>query len=386
MYHSNKHHRRSVRLRNYNYANTGAYFVTVCLNQRIAEDSVENEISNLPTFGKIENDKMVLNEYGEIASNEWGNLSQRYPNVSFNIFQIMPDHIHAIIQIHTPNHDNTTVAGATARGATARVAPTITIETPQPQNQNINTPTPYTHPQMADGITKNATVGATLAVAQNAGTTHQNPNTTNQIINAPTPYTYPQLVGDITKNATVGATLAVAQNVGTTHQNPNTTNQNANTPTPYTHPRLADDITKNRATVGATLAVAQNADTMHKNPNTTNQNANTPTPYTHPHLADDITKNRATARVAPTITIGRIVGAYKSLVSAKCLGISKQKNRVLGKLWQRNYYEHIIRNDTEFASIVNYIYDNPVLWGKSVQSDFNFNTNINLYAKTIDLI
>ena len=340
MYHSNKHHRRSVRLRNYNYANTGAYFVTVCLNQRIAEDSVENEISNLPTFGKIENDKMVLNEYGEIASNEWGNLSQRYPNVSFNIFQIMPDHIHAIIQIHTPNHDNTTVAGATARGATARVAPTITIETPQPQNQNINTPTPYTHPQMADGITKNATVGATLAVAQNAGTTHQNPNTTNQIINAPTPYTYPQLVGDITKNATVGATLAVAQNAGT----------------------------------------------MHKNPNTTNQNANTPTPYTHPHLADDITKNRATARVAPTITIGRIVGAYKSLVSAKCLGISKQKNRVLGKLWQRNYYEHIIRNDTEFASIVNYIYDNPVLWGKSVQSDFNFNTNINLYAKTIDLI
>jgi REP element-mobilizing transposase RayT len=322
MYNPNKHHRRSIRLRNYNYANTGAYFVTVCLNQRIAEDSVENEISNLPTFGKIENDKMVLNEYGEIASNEWGNLSQRYPNASFNIFQIMPDHIHGIIQIHTPNHDNTTVAGATAR-----VAPTITIETPQPQNQN-------------------TTVGATLAVAQNAGTMHKNPNTTNQNANTPTPYTHPHLAGDITKNR---ATARVAPTI--TIATPQPQNQNA--------------------TAGATLAVAQHAGTTHQNPNTTNQIINASTPCTHPHLADDITKNRATARVAPTATIGRIVGAYKSLVSAKCLEISKQKNCVLGKLWQRNYYEHIIRNDTEFASIVNYIYDNPVLWGKSVQLNFN---------------
>ncbi|MDR3001407.1 MAG: hypothetical protein LBU89_09105 [Fibromonadaceae bacterium] len=81
---------------------------------------------------------------------------------------------------------------------------------------------------------------------------------------------------------------------------------------------------------------------------------------------------RATARVAPTdnagngmdndANIGRIVGAYKSLVLKKCLEMSKRNNCILGKLWQRNYYEHIIRNEDEYAKIKEYIYNNPILW------------------------
>ncbi|MDR3000032.1 MAG: hypothetical protein LBU89_02110 [Fibromonadaceae bacterium] len=34
------------------------------------------------------------------------------------------------------------------------------------------------------------------------------------------------------------------------------------------------------------------------------------------------------------------------------------------KLWQRNYYEHVIRNETEYAEIAEYIHKNPILWGK----------------------
>ncbi|MDR3001624.1 MAG: transposase [Fibromonadaceae bacterium] len=34
------------------------------------------------------------------------------------------------------------------------------------------------------------------------------------------------------------------------------------------------------------------------------------------------------------------------------------------KLWQRNYYEHVIRNETEYAAIAGYIRENPILWGK----------------------
>lgn len=71
-------------------------------------------------------------------------------------------------------------------------------------------------------------------------------------------------------------------------------------------------------------------------------------------------ETRVTARVAPTI--GNIIGAYKSLVFTKCLQISKTKNQILGKLWQRNYHEHIIRNYESYLKIYDYIFTNPVHW------------------------
>lgn len=69
---------------------------------------------------------------------------------------------------------------------------------------------------------------------------------------------------------------------------------------------------------------------------------------------------RATSRVAPTI--GDIVGAYKSLTAKTCLEIFKSKNQTMGKLWQRNYYEHIIRNEQSYQTISKYIINNPVKW------------------------
>ena len=77
---------------------------------------------------------------------------------------------------------------------------------------------------------------------------------------------------------------------------------------------------------------------------------------------------RAGASPAPTsdtvgpnnaVTIGNIVGAFKSLVSNECLKIFKSQNEYMGKLWQRNYYEHIIRNENELNRIRKYIIDNP---------------------------
>jgi putative transposase len=60
--------------------------------------------------------------------------------------------------------------------------------------------------------------------------------------------------------------------------------------------------------------------------------------------------------------ISDIVGAYKSLVANECLKIYKSKNETMGKLWQRNYYEHIIRNSKSYHTIANYIVNNPVNW------------------------
>lgn len=61
-------------------------------------------------------------------------------------------------------------------------------------------------------------------------------------------------------------------------------------------------------------------------------------------------------------TIGGVVGAYKSLVANECLKIFKSKNKIMGKLWQRNYYEHIIRDEKSYGDIAAYIINNPAQW------------------------
>lgn len=66
--------------------------------------------------------------------------------------------------------------------------------------------------------------------------------------------------------------------------------------------------------------------------------------------------NRAPARGAPTPkqpTLGNIIGAFKSLST---------NTRAQCKFWQRNYYEHIIRNETELFKIREYITLNPLMW------------------------
>lgn len=195
-YNTNIHHRKSIRLKGYDYSQAGAYFITICCRERKC------------FFGNIENHKIILNEFGNVAYNEWNKLPERFKNVELDVFQIMPNHMHAILVL---------------------------------------------------------VVGATLAVA------HDNNNA----------------VDDIT-NINTGAI--------------------------------------NRARV-----------------------------------------NRAPTTTT-TITVGGIIGAYKSLVANKCLEIYKQQwtevngAPTMGKLWQRNYYEHIIRNEQSYQTISNYIINNPAKW------------------------
>ena len=73
---------------------------------------------------------------------------------------------------------------------------------------------------------------------------------------------------------------------------------------------------------------------------------------------------RAGVNPAPTKTVGDIVGAYKSLVVNDCLALFKQKNpdEMTGQLWQRNYHEHIIRNEQLYQRISKYIINKPKKW------------------------
>lgn len=80
---------------------------------------------------------------------------------------------------------------------------------------------------------------------------------------------------------------------------------------------------------------------------------------------DTTQHNRATTRVAPTNkTIGDMIDAFKSITTVLYLrGIKTNHwypfNR---RLWQRNYYEHIIRSDESYYIIAEYITNNPAHW------------------------
>ena len=172
------HHRRSIRLKGYDYSQAGCYFITICAQNRKC------------MFGESIDGQMAVNEFGEIVNDQWLKIPDRFPGIELDVFQIMPDHFHGIINI-----------------------------------------------------------------------------------------------------------------------------------------------------VGATLAVDPN-------------NAIDPNP-------------RAGASPAPTndVTVGNIIGAFKSNVSNEILKIFKSRNEHMGKLWQRNYYEHIVRNDNDLNRIRQYIIDNPLKWG-----------------------
>lgn len=61
-------------------------------------------------------------------------------------------------------------------------------------------------------------------------------------------------------------------------------------------------------------------------------------------------------------TVGQIVGTFKSLSYRRISDKYNEKGMGLGKLWQRNYYEHIIRNSGAYDKITDYILSNPERW------------------------
>jgi REP element-mobilizing transposase RayT len=97
-----KHHRRSLRLKDYDYSQAGAYFITICTHKK---ESI---------FGEIRNREMILNRFGEITKNEWLKAAILRRNVELDEFVVMPNHFHGIIIIEESNDV----------GATRRVAPT----------------------------------------------------------------------------------------------------------------------------------------------------------------------------------------------------------------------------------------------------------------------
>jgi len=81
-------HRKSIRLKGYDYSKTGLYFITLCV-----EDKQH-------LFGDVIDGKMILTPLGQIANDEWLNTSNIRDNISLHEFIIMPNHFHSIIEIN----------------------------------------------------------------------------------------------------------------------------------------------------------------------------------------------------------------------------------------------------------------------------------------------
>lgn len=233
-------HRRSIRLRGYDYTQAGAYFVTTVVQDRAC------------LFGDVVDGHMRLNDAGRMVANEWGALCPRFVNIDVDAFAVMPNHIHGVVVITGttgPDGSNVGAALVAARSGTC-------------------------------GQTTDAIVGAPLVGARS-------------------------MTGVETTTAIVGAPLVGARST-------------------------TGDI------VGAPLVGARSTEA--------------------------IGATGATTRVAPTL--GKIVGAFKSLTTVaytrgvKMHGWSPFRER----LWQRNYFEHIVRNEDSLHRIRQYIADNPANW------------------------
>ena len=79
--------RRSIRMRGYDYASEGAYFLTICTD----------EMRHL--FGRVQNSVMVTNTLGDIAQQCWDAIPQHMPHVDIGEFVVMPNHVHGIVVI-----------------------------------------------------------------------------------------------------------------------------------------------------------------------------------------------------------------------------------------------------------------------------------------------
>ena len=100
------HHRRSIRLKGYDYSRAGAYFITICTQDRACY------------FGHVAAGEMRLADAGHVAEQCWLAIPDHFPHVELDAFVIMPNHVHGIVVVsntatsdaavgannHSPNH------------------------------------------------------------------------------------------------------------------------------------------------------------------------------------------------------------------------------------------------------------------------------------------
>ena len=90
VFNSEKGHRRSIRLKQYDYSRQGHYFVTICTHHR----------ENL--LGAVVEGQVRLSQVGLIAHECWRAITRHFPNTILDTYVVMPNHLHGIVIITRP--------------------------------------------------------------------------------------------------------------------------------------------------------------------------------------------------------------------------------------------------------------------------------------------
>ena len=102
---------RPRRLREYDYAQDGAYSVTVCTDWRTH------------LFGRVTDGRVELNAVGRIVEKVWHELPEHYPHVELDAFVVMPDHVHGIVVFVGGDSEAGSDSGPTLGSATVGSRP-----------------------------------------------------------------------------------------------------------------------------------------------------------------------------------------------------------------------------------------------------------------------
>ena len=120
MTHRQRGHRRSIRLKGYDYTQPGAYFLTIVTHNRAC------------LFGDIVDGQMQLNEGGRVAERCWLDIPSHFRHVALDAFVIMPNHVHGIVIIRESAVSAVSVESAVSAvsvGAGSEPAPTEPADT-----------------------------------------------------------------------------------------------------------------------------------------------------------------------------------------------------------------------------------------------------------------
>jgi REP element-mobilizing transposase RayT len=269
------HHRRSIRLKDYDYTQAGVYFVTICAWRQEC------------IFGEVVAGEIRLSIKGKIASEQWMRLEKRFPGIDCSAFVIMPNHIHGIVTMNGGGRGAGEVSEDNSH-ANPPLRPYNAGEASAGIDHENHPPHPYDDPRDMHG-------GGRGAGEVSGAIGHENPPLR--------PYNAGEVSGDID------------------HED--------HPPRPYDNPRDVHG--------GGRGAGEVSGDIVHKNPPLR--------PYAHPIVVPG--------------SLGAIVRAYKASVTWRVHAMHGYDET---PIWQRNYYEHILRNDADMLRIQTYILDNPQLW------------------------
>jgi|APEBP8051072266_1049373.scaffolds.fasta_scaffold13287_2 putative transposase len=274
-YNPNIHHRRSIRLKGYDYSQAGLYFITICCHNRICR------------FGAVVDGKMILNDAGIIADSCWLEIPKHFPNAVLHEYIIMPNHVHGIIELTDSTMDVQTVG---VGNNTVRVGNnTVGVE-----NNTV-------------GV-ENNTVGVennNVGVENNnVGVENNNVGVENfQPLQNKFQKMIPRSIGSIVKGYKIGVTKRL-RTVGVENNTVGVENNNVR-------------VENNNVRV-------ENNNVRVENNNVRVENFQPLQPDRHQPQPD--------------------------------------RHEPVQQIWQRNYYEHIIRNEQSYLRIAEYIINNPTQW------------------------